>query len=170
MARWFALALAAAALLASCSDAPQTTLGTRDSGPAGTPQCPAYKVSSKTSLTDPVVSMKSGVLPIIAQNCAQIKACHGAGTLHVPLSGDSSAVRTALVGVPSGELPRMPFVTASDPSQSYLLHKMDGDQCLFDKECGNGYCQDTMPSSAPLLPAEQRLVIRRWIAQGAKDN
>ena len=45
----------------------------------------------------------------------------------------------------------MPFVTAGDPSKSYLMHKMDGDQCAFDSSCTNGTCGVSMPQASPLL-------------------
>ena len=82
---------------------------------------------------------------------------------------DAAAVHRDIVGVPSRVLETMPLVTAGDPAKSFLMHKMDGDQCAFD--CGENSCGSLMPEdgSKP-LPVLNRDTIRRWIAQGAQDN
>jgi len=65
----------------------------------------------------------------------------------------------------------MPLVTASDPSKSYLMHKLDGDQCQYNAECSGQSCLSLMPSGGTqLLPVATRDVVRRWIAQGAQNN
>jgi hypothetical protein len=81
-----------------------------------------------------------------------------------------------LVGVKSTEDLSMNLVTAGDPAQSFLMHKMDGDQCTLVSQCmmGNSFrpnCGVFMPYQAPtLLDVPTRDTVRRWIAQGAKDN
>jgi hypothetical protein len=78
----------------------------------------------------------------------------------------------------SAEAPAMNLVTPGDPTHSYLMHKMDGDQATLASQCvGSEYesaypqCGMLMPrtSTAP-LPGELRETIRSWILQGALDN
>jgi hypothetical protein len=126
----------------------------------------------------PAVSFKNDVLPILTFSCT-FKACHG--TMSGPNNGiylgehppmttaNPSAIVTALLK-PSGELPSMPYVTPNDPGKSFLMHKMDGDQCTLDMQCAGGSCGSSMPTGSPLLEVDKRDTVRRWIAQGAKDN
>ena len=160
-------ALATAALLASCSSATNAPAVANKGGLGGS--CPLYKVPAKTDITSPT-SLKNDVIPIFAQNCAQTKACHAASGARAFLSGDASMVHAAIVNVASVQLSTMPYVTAGDASKSYLMHKMDGDQCYFDPQCLGEFCQGSMPSSALPLDVGQRDIIRRWIDEGAKDN
>ena len=70
----------------------------------------------------------------------------------------------------------MNFVTAGDPAQSFLMHKMDGDQCTLIPECmvPGSYrpnCGVFMPyQAASILDVAARDVVRRWIGQGAQNN
>lgn len=140
-------------------------------------KCESYVVPASTDLKAPSVSFKNDVLPIFVQSCA-FSSCHGAssgGNNGVKLgsktlSNDASAIRAGIVGVKAPELPTMNLVTASDTSQSYLMHKLDGDQCTFNAQCTKGTCQSSMPQSGERLPVETRDTVRRWIAQGALDN
>jgi hypothetical protein len=127
----------------------------------------------------PSVSFKSDVMPIFNASCG-LANCH-ATTLDglaptfflgdaATMGSDSTAVHAAIVGPKSGELPTMPFVTAGDPSMSYLMHKVDGDQCHFDAECVTGSCKAKMPNGGMPLTVAARLTLRRWIAQNATDN
>lgn len=50
------------------------------------------------------------------------------------------------------------------------MHKIDGDVCTLDAQCTNHSCGDTMPGSNDLLDLAIRDTIRRWIAQGAKND
>jgi hypothetical protein len=134
--------------------------------------------SSGTDLTQPVVSFKTDVMVIFNDNCGS-STCHGttmspSGALFLgalsATGGDASAVYAALVGPKSGELLSMPFVTPGDPSKSYLMHKVDGDQCHFDAECVGQSCLAAMPNGGQTMPVSRRDTVRRWIAQGAKDN
>jgi hypothetical protein len=139
---------------------------------------------SCADLTAPEVSFATDVLPIIQPSCAIAgSTCHGtpdvATTQARPYLGsydggtDAAAVVTGLVGVTSNEDPTMPEVTMGDPETSFLMHKLDGDQCQFDcKASKTQYtdCGQQMPYSSPPLDESQRDTIRRWIAQGAKNN
>jgi hypothetical protein len=69
----------------------------------------------------------------------------------------------------------MNFVKAGDPENSFLMLKLDGDQCLHDSQCVKGTCGGVMPldNAKPFdnqLPVSERDTFRRWISQGAKQN
>jgi hypothetical protein len=70
----------------------------------------------------------------------------------------------------------MNLVTASDPAHSFLMHKVDGDQCTLMAECAvdassRPNCGAFMPYQSPaVLDAPTRDTVRRWIAQGAGNN
>ncbi len=141
--------------------------------PANTePVCTTYEVPVTLDLTTPVVSLRNDVVPIFSASCA-FTSCHGTKSttsnnglyLGSQLSApDVPAIRMSLLAkaVPID----MPIITPSDPSQSYLMHKIDGDAC---KLC-SGACGKSMPNNSPVMSVDRRDVIRRWIAQGAKDN
>jgi hypothetical protein len=157
----------------SGSTTPTTTTGT------GTSTCPPYVVPTGTDLMTPVVAFKTDVMKVFNDNCGS-SACHGSAS--APTGGvflgastangsDASKVHAAIVGKAGDELTSMPFVTASDPEKSYLMHKIDGDQCQFDAQCADQSCLSEMPSGlGSMLPAQTRDIVRRWIAQGAKND
>jgi hypothetical protein len=141
--------------------------------------CALYQVPSSTNLNSPTVSFKTDVMKLFNNSCG-LSTCHGstsapAGGLFLGVEGmnssDAATVYAGLMGKASGELTTMPFVTAGDPSKSYIMHKLDGDQCAFDAECVGKTCQTLMPSGGnQLLPVGTRDTLRRWIAQGAKND
>jgi len=124
------------------------------------------------------ILFKTDIVAGVFNGSCGFSSCHGSATapqgnlflgLQTAKGSDSSAVHTKIVGVKSGELPVMPFVTAGDPSKSYLMHKMDGDQNTLDSQCAGG-CLVSMPQGADILPQATRDKVRAWIAQGALDN
>ncbi len=154
-----------------------TTLASCSSTTAPAATCTAYVVPAGTDLTT-VTSFKKDVLPILVQSCA-FTSCHGEpnGTnngislgLKLPATSDASKVVAGMVNVKAKELTTMNFVTPSDPANSYLMHKIDGDNCVYNAMCTDGTCQATMPQAGDLMPPAQRDIFRRWIAQGAQDN
>lgn len=157
-------------LLASCgTDPPQWF---PDAG-----NCVAYMVPSDLDLTTPTISFKSQVMGVLNSNCGSTM-CHGnptepTGGMFLGDSGmqgaDSDAAYAQLVGVASHENTGMMRVVAGAPQSSYLMHKLDGDQCLFDMACGSMGCQQNMPMGFE-MSIDQRDTIRRWISQGAKNN
>jgi len=160
-----------AAILAACS------------GGNAAPTCAAHQVPASTNLLSPQVSFQTDVLPTFEASCGLSASCHASasaisgriflGSKNTPT--DPTMVHDGLVGTASGDLPTMPYVTAGDPSKSFLMHKMDGDQCLFDSQCaasvtaGTG-CGGSMPQNLPLLDVAARDTVRRWIAQGAAND
>jgi hypothetical protein len=166
-----ALAAIALALVACGTDPP---VWTPDAGP-----CVAYVVPTTTSLTTPTVSFQTDVMKVFNDNCGS-SSCHGStdnptGSVFLGAStangSDSATVYTGLVAISSGELHSMNFVTAGDPSMSYLMHKLDGDQCVYEQSCIGGDCMHSMPSDSPVtLAVSTRDIVRRWIAQGAPNN
>lgn len=154
----FGVMLSAAAPLGGC--------------PSSEKECTDYTPRATFDPNAPV-SFKANVLPIFASSCA-FSTCHGSttGDPNGIFLGAASAstVRNGIVDVPSGELPSMVFVKPGDPRASYLMKKVDGTQCLLDAQCKDGTCGDSMPKGDSLLDEDTRDTIRRWIAQGAKDD
>jgi hypothetical protein len=154
-------------------------------GPGG---CPRYV--SNADLSTPLVSFGTDVLmPIFEATCsAGGSSCHGDPTVvssgrpflgYFDRRADAGAVASVLggiVGVKSSEDPSMNLVTPGDPEQSFLMHKMDGDQCTLVAECmvPGSYrpnCGVFMPYQAPsVLDVSVRDVVRRWIKQGAQND
>ena len=143
---------------------------------------------SATDLLTPSVSFGNDVKPILQASCAIGGAsCHGDPTVlassrpflgfadHADAGTDTSVI-DGLVGVKSSEDPSMNLVTAGDPAHSFLMHKMDGDQCTLISECmvagsHRPNCGVFMPYQAPsILDVARRDVVRRWIGQGAQGN
>lgn len=130
--------------------------------------------TTTADLTTPQVSFKTDVFPIFGASCGLSTSCHGSKTssqsglyLGSRTETDISGVRNGIVGKASVAI-SMPIITASDPKNSYLMRKMDGDQCAL--KCNGGDCKRSMPDGSDVLSEDKRLVVRRWIAQGAKDN
>ena len=152
--------LALAAPLAGCSSDTERS-------------CKDYAPPSSFDPQTPRVSFAKDVMPIFAESCA-FTSCHGSptgSTNGVFLGGgDPQRVHEAIVDVRSTMLPTMSFVRAGDPRESFLLRKIDGSHCALDAQCTGAHCGDPMPRNAAPLPLEARDAIRRWIAQGAKND
>ena len=134
--------------------------------------CDDYSPPAGFDATQPAVSFSKDVMPIFGQSCA-FSTCHGStvGSANgVFLGKDAPRVYAAIVGVKGDELATMPFVTAGNPRESYLMRKMDGSQCALDAQCTGGSCQGSMPKNEVLLDLATRDTVRRWIAQGAKND
>jgi hypothetical protein len=114
------------------------------------------------------VSFRHDVAPLFITSCGTA-SCHG-GDRPPRLSSEiePSALRAALVGVSSEELPAHAYVKPGDTRDSYLVEKIEGR--LVDAHCADGDCGARMPSRSPPLPEAAQTTIRLWIAQGAPDN
>jgi len=149
---------------------------------------PAY-TSCVTDLTTPTVSFAQEVQPLFNKSCSLSTpgTCHalqGAGNstpylifLGSPDGGiDGEAVLPGIVGKKAAEDPNMDIIAAGDPEHSYLMHKLDYDECLFATECDSTKnpvftgCGQGMPYLSGIIDPATRDNVRRWIAQGAKNN
>jgi hypothetical protein len=135
--------------------------------------------SGSTSSPSAPPTFEGDVLPIFRFSCA-FSSCHGDPSGHPRVflgaqdgSGSATTVLANIARKPSVELPSMPYVTPGDPANSYLLHKIDGDQATLDAHCTPNTdlgtkqgCGVSMPQGLPLLDAAKRDVVRAWIAGG----
>ncbi len=169
----FASSLALVALLAFgtvIAGCPADTTDPATSSSGGSP-C-EYTPPAGFDALSPAVSFSKDVLPIFGQSCA-FSTCHGSTTGSsngVFLGKDAAKVIASTVNVKGDELPTMPFVNPGKPQESYLMRKMDGSQCGLNAQCSGGSCQDSMPKGDVTLEVERRDIVRRWIAQGAKND
>ncbi len=156
------------------------------------------------------MSFKNDVLPIFEHSCGLSSSCHGdrsdIGARGIFLGCDMATSLTCTVSPPVGpqvyphlvgaeagaplETTSMPFITAGDPSMSFLMHKLDNDLCTVpgcvadniavaqagDTPGSRGagtpanWCGTFMPYNVQVLDTSARDTIRRWIKQGAMDN
>ncbi len=162
--------VAALVVVAGCG-LPPPEFGDLDAG-----ACVEYVVPQSDDLSTPPMSFATDVMPVFTTHCAQ---CHGStsapfGNVFLGKSAsDTSAVYAGLVGsagMAAGELATMNYITTMDPQHSYLMLKLDGDQCMYDAMCGGGTCDQAMPQTGGQLTMGDRDTIRRWIYQGAMNN
>ena len=138
-----------------------------------------------TDLSTPPTSFETDVFAIFAQSCNE-QLCHGnalgarAGLYLGPIQGasttDLQTVYNGLLG-PSQTAPALFLVQPGAPAQSFLMHKIDACQNSLDVACAAepNQCRQDCGDPMPPLPRDtyaelseaQKLVIRRWIAQGA---
>jgi hypothetical protein len=129
------------------------------------------------------------VAPVFQANCASGGAgCHGApsvtmmgdqsrpylGGTDALTPGEAATILAGIVNRPSAEDPSMPLVTPGDPTQSFLMLKMDGAQGSQSAQCMAGEsrsCGLLMPyGRQTVLDQATRDKVRAWIAQGAKND
>ncbi len=185
--------LAASASTLACSSSSSGGSGC-DTGGANGGTCTAGQTQPFHSCADLTqsVSFKSDIQPIFNMSCAIAgSTCHGDPALQkmesktgqvwlgLPVDAgapDSSAVLMGIVGVKSPENPGMDLVAPGDPGNSYLMHKLDYDECQYASACNAtsnsifANCGLGMPYNAGTLDIPTRDKIRAWIAQGAKNN
>ena len=140
------------------------------------------------------VSFKSDVIPVFQMSCTLTSVCHGqmgnVGEESLYLgenqgATDANAVYGMLVGVAAKEDPSMPLVTANSTDNSYLYHKLLGDQNTLAASCMKAAsmcspdcnpqqpCGGLMPYSGELLSATDPAflcTIKTWIDTGAQNN
>jgi hypothetical protein len=142
-------------------------------------------------LTAPTVSFKNDVMPIFEHSCGLSSSCHGdpsdvaargiylgcdinlnPTTTTCTATNPAPDVYAALITTPAQPLEEscMPFIKPGDPINSYLMHKMDGDQCVVTcctnpnvavmqaegmsgPVAADGWCGTFMPYQVMLLPA-----------------
>jgi hypothetical protein len=118
--------------------------------------------TSTTSTTLPWSELYSLYLAPTCPTCHGEDAEGGLGDF-----GTCQGAYDALAGVPSTEFPAWDRIEPGAPERSWLIHKLDGTQGLFDDQCVGGTCGAPMPLELPQLPPEARDAIRVWIAGGA---
>jgi hypothetical protein len=148
-------------------------------GAGGASACFDYSTFDGMS---PAVAFQADVLPILRTSCGLSASCHGSenGPPGQPYLGSPAsageltatqigAIFAAIVDVSSTKAPGMKRVAPSDPEMSFLMHKLDATLDCPLVEC-SVECGLPMPLGSPTLPQDTRDVIRRWIAQGAKND
>ena len=98
---------------------------------------------------------------IFTPSCAAFTDCHRGATPPAGLSLEAGRARPNLVGVQSRLFPAYQRVAAGTPQNSYLLFILGHIPGPLAPNIG------TMPYNSPLLCAEKRQAIERWIAAGA---
>jgi len=134
-------------------------------------KCSEYNPPAGFDAQNPKVTFKE-VTPIFDLSCA-FSACHGSNGNPNGVflnKGDPAQQHGAIVSVRSSKLSSMSFVEPGDPKKSFLMKKLDGDHCLLNAQCTSGTCGDRMPRNDESLSEDDRNKIRRWIAQGAKND
>ncbi len=163
-------------------------VGGADGGMCTAGSTPAY-TSCVTDLTTPTVSFAQDVQPLFNKSCSLSTpgTCHalqpsGNSTPYLIFLGspdggiDGEAVLPGIVGKKAAEDPDMDIIAAGDPEHSYLMHKLDYDECQFATECDSTKnpiftgCGQGMPYLSGIIDPTTRDNIRRWIAQGAQNN
>jgi hypothetical protein len=108
--------------------------------------------------------------PPLAANFESIQAniftpictvCHAGGSAPVGLRLDAAASYNLLVGVPSTEVPALLRVKPGDPSNSYLIQKLEGHAAV------GAQMPYGCPNTQPCLTASTIAFIRQWITDGA---
>jgi hypothetical protein len=131
------------------------------------------------------VQFATNIAPVFQTSCAMAGGgigCHSAGNASPFLGSsdggaDAATILASIVGIEAGEDPEMDYIAPNQPEQSYLMHKMDGDQCTLAAQCAlsiyqeSPACGSSMPFlSNHLLPVSTRDQVRAWISQGAQNN
>jgi hypothetical protein len=97
---------------------------------------------------------------VFAPTCS-VSGCHSGGGSTLPTSMNltsAAASFTSLVGVASVEVPALQRVNAGNPSDSYLIRKLEG---------GPNIVGERMPRLGPYLDQATVDAIRQWISNGA---
>ena len=94
--------------------------------------------------------------------CIQCHAPVGGRGAAAGMNLTSGSSYAALINVPSVLKPGAIRVIPGDPDNSYLVHKLEGRSDIVGLRMPRG--------QGPFLTQGQMLVIRRWIAQGARND
>lgn len=113
----------------------------------------------KSALTQ-APSFANQVQPLFTKSCGG-GGCHTGASPAQGLDLSTGKSYASLVGVASSQCPTTERVVASSPSQSYLMHKIQG--------TGPCFVGSRMPKGAP-LPAADQNTVSGWISAGAPNN
>lgn len=135
--------------------------------------------------SSPKVAFRKDVLPIFRGSCAVSSSCHNlavgapadrpylgpALAAPEPTDEELRAIFEKNVGAKSTKAKGMNIVEPGKPSQSFLMHKVDDTlKCADITGCSGATCGVRMPYGQPVMSQERRDTLRRWIAQGAKND
>ncbi len=115
----------------------------------------AASTSAPTPLTADFQSIQDNVFTPICS------VCHSGADAPEGLQLDAAHSYALLVGVPSTEVPGTLRVKPGDPTNSYLIQKLQG---------SSGIVGAQMPFGGPYLPQSTIDVIVQWIAAGAQPG
>ena len=132
----------------------------------------------------PVVGFKADVLPIFRTSCGLSASCHGSesgpGGQHYlgpknddpePTAAQIQIIFDQWVGQTPVVSAGMNLITPKDPEHSFFMYKLDGLECGTLTCASDDTCLGLMPlGNSDPMPIAQRDTIRRWIAQGAKND
>ncbi|MFO0550613.1 MAG: PE-PGRS family protein [Polyangiaceae bacterium] len=124
--------------------------------------------SSSSGVVDPcaglpVVSFATDVQPILTTSCAKAN-CHSGVMPDAGLDLTVGHSHAELVGVATAQCGgQRTRVVASDPSGSYLVDKIMGQEL-----CGNSVRMPPSPSAS--LSQEKKDIILGWVCRGAVDD
>ena len=131
-------------------------------GGGGTPK-PACKPPAT-----PSVSFSMDIQPIFSRSCALV-SCHSGA---VPAQGQDLTAGAAygqLKNVASTEQPRLKRVKPGDPSNSYLVRKIEGGPNISGVLMPNG-CPGVPLAGAQCLTADEIAAIVQWVTECAPNN
>jgi len=130
--------------------------GAREAGAreAGAKEAGAKEAGAGDAAT---VSFSQQVQPIFTASCLGA-SCHSTGATAPDLTAGKA--HAALVNVTSTQCPTLKEVTPSQPTQSYLMQKLNGS--------GSCFTGQKMPPAG--LTAAQITLIQNWITAGAPNN
>jgi hypothetical protein len=121
--------------------------------------------TNDAGITDAGPPTWESVQAIVARSCA-FTSCHGALRAYPRLSPELAY--ESLISGASMQASSLRLVTAGDPAQSWLMHKLDGTMSSQSVCAGaNSPCGTSMPQGVELLPSAERALIRAWIQMGA---
>jgi len=155
-------------------------------GDSPTSSCPTFDYAGYAPTDDP--SFQHDIRPILTLSCAQL-SCHGSygafpaneprqrpldlgppANEPAPDAATVQRIHDDLI-MPSVTAPAMAIVKPGDPAESFLMHKVDGDQLCSAIDCPKEGCGKRMPNVDGFeLDAASANQIRAWIKQGAKSN
>ena len=132
----------------------------------------------------PAVTFKADVLPILRNSCGLSSSCHtnenGPGGQHYlgPKKSDPDPTPEQIAKIFEQSVGKAPvlkagmnIITPGAPEQSFFMYKLDGIKCATLDCAANGSCGALMPLGATEpMRAIERDILRRWIAQGAKND
>jgi hypothetical protein len=105
------------------------------------------------------ISFSQDIQPVFNQNCA-LSGCHASPSPAQGLNLSQGLSYNSLVNTPSSQRPSVLRVAPFEPNNSYLIHKIKGENI-------NGF---RMPLNSSPLSVELIALFENWVRQGALNN